>query len=143
MYILKSQLCHARNKFRCIRGWAVGRWDARGRGGVGRRVFADIGGSLVVIFGIYKGATDGDGTFKTNVSKGAGNYTATRLDPNTNYTIGTHTVDDKEDVNQTWKNDTAKTLPFTGLQRINVTPTAGALHISESINFNATGHDHN
>lgn len=41
-------------------------------------------------------------TFKTNVSKGAGNYTATGLDPDTSYTIGTHTVDDKGNINQTW-----------------------------------------
>ncbi|MEA1869881.1 MAG: hypothetical protein U9N09_07045 [Euryarchaeota archaeon] len=40
-------------------------------------------------------------------------------------------------------NDTTRTLPFSGLQRINVTPTAWALNISESMNFNATGYDHN
>ena len=84
-----------------------------------------------------------DGAFKTNVSKGTRNYTATGLDPDTSYTIGTHTVDDKGNVNQAWENDTARTLPFSGLQRINVTPTAWTLNISESVNFTATGFDHN
>ena len=84
-----------------------------------------------------------DGAFKMNVSKGVRNYTATGLEPDTNYTIGTHTVDDKGNINQTWKNDTARTLPFSGLQRINVTPTSQTLNISESVNFNATGYDHN
>jgi len=84
-----------------------------------------------------------DGAFKTNVSEGVRNYTATGLDPDTNYTIGMHTVDDKGNINQTWVNDTTRTLPFSGLQRINVTPTAGTLNISESMNFNAIGYDHN
>jgi PGF-CTERM protein len=84
-----------------------------------------------------------DGTFKTNVSEGAGNYTATGLDPDTNYTIGTHTVDDKGNINQTWENDTARTLPFSGLQRINVTPDSWTMNVSESMNFNATGFYHN
>ena len=45
-----------------IHGLEVGRWDERGGGGAGRRVFADIGSSLVIIFDIYKGVTDGDAT---------------------------------------------------------------------------------
>jgi PGF-CTERM protein len=84
-----------------------------------------------------------NGTFKTNVSKGIRNYTATGLDPDTNYTIGTHTVDDKGNINQTWENDTARTLPFSGLQRINVMPDSWTMNINESMNFNATGYDHN
>jgi len=84
-----------------------------------------------------------DGAFKTNVSKGVKHYTATGLTPDTNYTIGTHTVDDKGNINQTWVNDTTKTLPFSGLQRINVTPTAWTMKISEFVNFNATGYGHN
>jgi parallel beta-helix repeat protein len=84
-----------------------------------------------------------DGILETNVSKDVRNYTATGLTPDTNYTIGTHTVDDKGNINQTWMNDTVRTLPFSGLQRINVTPTAWTLNISESVNFNATGYDHN
>jgi len=84
-----------------------------------------------------------DGILETNVSKDVRNYTATGLTPDTNYTIGTHTVDDKGNINQTWENDTVRTLPFSGLQRINVTPTSQTLNISESMNFNATGYDHN
>ena len=55
----------------------------------------------------------------------------------------THPVDDKGNINQTWENDTARTMPFSELQRINVTPDSWTLNISESWNFNATGHDHN
>jgi len=84
-----------------------------------------------------------NGTFKTNVSRGVRNYTATGLAPDTNYTIGTHTVDDKGNINQTGENDTARTLPFSGLQRINVTPDSWTMNISESVNFNATRYDHN
>ncbi|MEA1894591.1 MAG: LamG-like jellyroll fold domain-containing protein [Euryarchaeota archaeon] len=84
-----------------------------------------------------------DGILETNVSRGVQNYTATGLTPNTEYTIGTHTVDDKGNINRTWVNDTVRTLPLPGLQRINVTPTAWTLNISESVNFNATGYDHN
>ena len=84
-----------------------------------------------------------DGAFKMNVSKGVRNYTATGLNPDTNYTIGTHTVDDKGNVNQTRVNDTARTLPFSGLRRINVMPDSWTMNISESVNFNATGYDHN
>jgi len=84
-----------------------------------------------------------NGTFKTNVSKDVRNYTATGLDPDTNYTIGTHTIDDKGNINQAWVNDTARTLPFADLQRINVTPDSWTLNISESMEFNATGYDHN
>jgi PGF-CTERM protein len=84
-----------------------------------------------------------NGTFKANVSKGVRNYTATGLTPDTNYTIGMHTVDDKGNVNRTWVNDTARTLPFSGLQRIKVMPASWTLNINESMNFNATGFDHN
>jgi len=55
----------------------------------------------------------------------------------------THTVDDKGNINRTWENDTARTIPFSELHRINVTPDSWTLNISESRNFNATGHDHN
>jgi hypothetical protein len=45
-----------------------------------------------------------------NVSKGVQYYNATGLSRNTNYRIGTHTVDKAGNMNQNWVNNTAKTL---------------------------------
>jgi len=53
-----------------------------------------------------------NGTFKANVSAPEHSYRATELLPNTTYEIGTRTVDDSGNVNTTWVNDTAKTLPL-------------------------------
>ncbi|PXF52946.1 MAG: hypothetical protein C4B56_04055 [Candidatus Methanophagaceae archaeon] len=49
-----------------------------------------------------------NGTWKTNTS--VPYYNATELLPNTSYTISTRTVDTHGNINQTWVNDTAKTL---------------------------------
>lgn len=58
-----------------------------------------------------------DGSIKENVSKPTNYYKATNLSPNTIYEIGTHTVDTSGNINETWVNDTAKTLlPDTTLQ---------------------------
>jgi PGF-pre-PGF domain-containing protein len=84
-----------------------------------------------------------NGAFETNVSMGAQNYNATGLDPDTEYTISTHTVDEPGNVNQTWMNDTARTKPAPQLHHINVTPTSWTLIITESMNFTATGFDQN
>lgn len=51
-----------------------------------------------------------DGVFKENVSKPTNYYKAINLSPNTTYEVGTHTVDTSGNINQTWVNDTAKTL---------------------------------
>ena len=51
------------------------------------------------------------GAFKTNVSKGDKHYNATGLTSDTNYIIGTHTVDTSGNVNETWVNDTVRTEP--------------------------------
>jgi len=50
-----------------------------------------------------------DGIFQENVSKGVQYYNATGLIPNTEYEIGTHTVDESGNVNATWVNDTSRT----------------------------------
>ena len=84
-----------------------------------------------------------NGTLRTNVSKDVEHYNATGLDPGNSYTIGTHTVDDKGNINQTWENDTAWTPLFLQLQRINVTQTSLPVNIRESRNFTATGFDNN
>ncbi len=52
-----------------------------------------------------------NGTFQANVSKGEQFYNATGLTPDTNYIIGTHTVDKQGHINQTWSNHTATTAP--------------------------------
>ena len=54
-----------------------------------------------------------NGTFKANVSAPEHTYRATGLLPNTTYEIGTRTVADFGNINTTWVNDTAKTLPST------------------------------
>ncbi len=51
--------------------------------------------------------------FQTNVSKSVQFYNATGLTYNTEYTIGTQTVDNKGNINPDWMNNTAKTAPDT------------------------------
>ena len=53
-----------------------------------------------------------DGKFEDNVTKGIEFYGISNLAPNTNYKIGTRTVDENGNVNKTWKNNTAKTAPL-------------------------------
>ena len=53
-----------------------------------------------------------NGAFKENVSAPEHSYYADGLLPNTTYEIGTRTVDNSGNVNTTWVNDTAKTLPI-------------------------------
>jgi hypothetical protein len=52
-----------------------------------------------------------NGEFKTDVPSGVKFYSATGLIPDTEYTIGTRTVDTSGNINQTWVNHTARTLP--------------------------------
>jgi hypothetical protein len=53
-----------------------------------------------------------DGSFQTNVTKGAQAYTATGLNASTAYTLSTETVGTTGLVNQTWVNNTATTAPL-------------------------------
>ena len=50
-----------------------------------------------------------DNQFQANVSKSVQMFTATNLNSNTNYSIGSRTVDNSENVNLTWVNQTART----------------------------------
>ncbi len=52
-----------------------------------------------------------NGSFRTNVSKGAQNYNATGLTAATTYTIATRTVDAAGNINMIWVNHTAGTAP--------------------------------
>jgi len=51
-----------------------------------------------------------NGIFQTNTS--AEYFNATDLEPDTSYTIGTRTVDNSGNVNETWVNSSAKTKPL-------------------------------
>ena len=55
-----------------------------------------------------------DGVFEANVYAPDHEYNATGLTADTTYEIATRTVDDSGNVNQTWVNDTAKTLTAVG-----------------------------
>jgi len=52
-----------------------------------------------------------DGVWVENVTKGIRTYTASGLTPDTEYTIGTKTIDTTGNVNETIVNDTARTAP--------------------------------
>jgi len=52
-----------------------------------------------------------NGAFKANVTKGLKFYNAVSPNLNTQYTLGTRTVDATGNVNATWVNHTAKTAP--------------------------------
>jgi len=51
-----------------------------------------------------------NGTFLTNIPAPQNYYNITGLLPNTSYELGTHTVDTSGNINETWVNETARTL---------------------------------
>jgi len=51
-----------------------------------------------------------NGTFLTNIPAPQNYYNITELLPDTSYELGTHTVDTFGNINETWVNDTARTL---------------------------------
>lgn len=52
-----------------------------------------------------------DGVFKDNIQKAIQFYNATGFVPDTEHTIATRTIDINGNINQTWKNHTARTAP--------------------------------
>jgi len=72
-----------------------------------------------------------NGVFKENVDKGVRTYTSIGLNPGTAYKISTHTVDSSGNINQTWKNYTARTARKTGLPTIRFI-TIGDTHITSN-----------
>ena len=80
-----------------------------------------------------------DGTWKQNVTKGVQLYSATGLNPDTQYTIGTRTVDTTGNVNAEWVNHTARTapLPDTTAPR-SVTGLVNNTYLTTSINWTWT-----
>ncbi|MCK4458130.1 MAG: Ig-like domain-containing protein, partial [Methanosarcinales archaeon] len=52
-----------------------------------------------------------DGAYMEDVSKGTQHYNATGLAPDTEHEIGTHTVDNAGNINETWVDHTARTKP--------------------------------
>ncbi|MEA3325037.1 MAG: DUF3344 domain-containing protein, partial [Euryarchaeota archaeon] len=83
-----------------------------------------------------------DGTHMEDVPEGVQCYNATGLAPNTEYTIGTRTVDDLGNINDAWENDTARTKPGAVLELDliieTITPNCGGyLFGNESNNISA------
>lgn len=73
-----------------------------------------------------------NGIFKISIADGIETYTATGLNSDTNYEISTHTLDISGNVNNTWKNDTARTAKKpTGLSTIRFI-TIGDTHITSN-----------
>ena len=88
-----------------------------------------------------------NGTFQTNVTNGTQYYNATGLALNTSYEISTHTVHTSGNINQTWKNHTAKTAPGTvhninqGIDYLSIQPaidgasTGDEIHVDSGIYY--------
>jgi M6 family metalloprotease-like protein len=67
-----------------------------------------------------------NGTFITTIPAPQNYYNATGLLPDTSYELSTRTVDASGNINQTWKNATASTLPLSDITSPTVTnPTSG------------------
>ena len=78
-----------------------------------------------------------NGESRTDVSEPT--YNVTGLIPNTEYTIGTRTVDESGNINITWVNDTATTLPYDVPNITSFAPTSPVSdHARESRTFNIT-----
>ena len=78
-----------------------------------------------------------NGEFRTNVSEPT--YNVTGLTPNTTYTIGTRTVDESGNINITWVNDTATTLPYDAPNITSFAPPSPVSdHANEPRTFNIT-----
>jgi hypothetical protein len=72
-----------------------------------------------------------NGTFITNVSSPRNYYNVTGLVPDTFYELGTHTVDTSGNINQTWRNATASTLPLSDAIPPSVTDPAASHEIPD------------
>jgi len=55
-----------------------------------------------------------NGTFLLNITAPQNYYSVTGLTPDTEYELGTHTVDRSGNINETWVNKTASTAPISG-----------------------------
>ena len=78
-----------------------------------------------------------NGEFRANASEPI--YNATGLVPNTTYVIGTRTVDESGNINITWVNDTATTLPYAAPNIISFAPpSAVSDHAREFRTFDIT-----
>jgi hypothetical protein len=76
-----------------------------------------------------------DGVWQANVS--VNHYSASGLNPSTNYTISTRTVDFSGNINSTWVNHTARTAPRRGVS-ISVSPSSNTVEIGENATYNVT-----
>ena len=63
-----------------------------------------------------------DGVFRDNMTKGIRTYRASALQPDTSYTIATHTVSRTGLINETWVNNTARTASEVQVNIIKIYP---------------------
>ncbi len=75
-----------------------------------------------------------DGTWRTNTS--APYYNSYGLTPDTWYEIGTHTVDTSGNINTTWVNETAETLPPTGKPTITISTDKTSYKAGDTMTVN-------
>jgi chitodextrinase len=78
-----------------------------------------------------------NGIFKTTTTSDS-YYNATNLTPDTNYWVGTYTVDAHGNVNTTWINQTASTQANNGAPIANFTYSPANPIINQTITFNAS-----
>ncbi|MCX9026265.1 MAG: metallophosphoesterase [Candidatus Methanoperedens sp.] len=74
-----------------------------------------------------------NGIFKVSITDGIETYTATGLKSDTSYEIGTHTLDISGNVNNTWKNATARTAKLPAELSTIRFITIGDTHITSNI----------
>ena len=80
-----------------------------------------------------------DGTLATNVTQGVQCYSATGLNPDTEHKIGTHTVDQSGNVNESWVNHTAWTKPSPVVPAIvSIGSAEGSVGDSVDVSINIT-----
>jgi hypothetical protein len=76
-----------------------------------------------------------NGTFLTNITAPQNYFNVTGLTPDTEYELGTHTVDSSGNVNETWVNATARTAPLSGLLSSTISLKSGWNLISFPLNL--------
>ncbi len=82
-----------------------------------------------------------DGVFQENVTKGEETFTATSLNPATEYTIGTRTVGTTGLINETWVNQTSWTKALPLIANFTANATLGQIPFVVQFTDNSTGDD--
>jgi PKD repeat protein/outer membrane protein assembly factor BamB len=82
-----------------------------------------------------------NGVFQENVTAGEETFTATSLNPATEYTIGTRTVSTTGLINETWVNQTAWTKALSPVANFAANATLGQIPFVVQFTDNSTGDD--